>query len=223
MDLYHPGLMKPAAAQWRMTLLSLKRGKALVALPPAGAVLLPASEELDEIGARIAGFRKLGEAHLRIDMAERLARGAHEAIAAGKPYGAEDPTIVSIGLNEESFLDLMRQAGFRPVVDAAEGAANWTFKGRPKPRPRQEGERKGRRPDQSRGEPRGNEREARPDGARPRNDRPRSDRPRDDQKTGPRKPRPQDRDRERAPERPRQIVATGKALAGLGALFGREE
>jgi ATP-dependent RNA helicase SUPV3L1/SUV3 len=231
MDLYHPGLMKPAAAQWRMTLLSLKRGKPLVALPPAGAVLLPASEDLDEIGARIAGFRMLGEAHLRIDMAERLARGAHEAIAAGKPYGAEDPTIVSIGLNEASFLDLMRQAGFRPVADAAEGAANWTFKGRPKPRPRHESERKGRRADQPRGEQRGdergehrgNERGARPDGARPRNDRPRGDRPRDDQKAGPRKPRPQDRDRERAPDRPRQIVATGKALAGLGALFGREE
>src|SRR5690606_11198268 len=111
--------------------------------PAAGAVLLPVSEELDEIGAHIAGFRKLGETWLRIDMGERLARGAHEAIAAGKPYGPEDPTIVSVGLPEASFLDLMRQAGFRPVAEPAEGAPNWTFKGRPRPRP--QGERRGQR------------------------------------------------------------------------------
>jgi len=147
MDLYHPGLMKPGAAQWRMVLLALKRAKPLVALPPAGVVLIPPPEDgadstIDEIGARIAGFRKLDNALLRIDMAERLARGAHEAIAAGKPYSAADPTIVSIGLSEAAFLDLMRQAGFKPVADAAEDAPNWQFRGRPKPRPKPEGGRR---------------------------------------------------------------------------------
>jgi len=222
LDLYHPGLMKPGAAQWRMALLALKGGTPLVTLPSAGAVLLPASEELDESGAAIAGFRKLGDALLRLDMAERLARGAHEAIAAGKPYGADDPTIVSIGLNEASFLDLMRQAGFRPVPDAAEGAPNWQFKGRPRQRPAGEHGR-GRRPAEARrnGPPNGeggrSDRGSRP----PREERQEGrggDRPRGDRKGG--KPRPQDR----APA-PRQapIVATGKALAGLGALFGKEE
>jgi len=230
LDLYHPGLMKPGAAQWRMALLALKAGTPLVALPPAGAVLLPASEETDEAGAAIAGFRKLGDALLRLDMAERLARGAHEAIAAGKPYGADDPTIVSIGLGEASFLELMRQAGFRPVPDAAEGAPNWTFKGRPKPRNRPEGERgRGRRPADTRrsGPPRADDDKSgghRPERQRRAGDRPDQhgkpdgERPRGDRKGG--KPRPQDR----APA-PRQapIVATGKALAGLGALFGKEE
>jgi ATP-dependent RNA helicase SUPV3L1/SUV3 len=222
MDLYHPGLMKPAAAQWRMALLSLKRAKPLIALPAAGAVLLPASEELDEIGAGIAGFRKLGESWLRLDMAERLARGAHEAIAAGKRYGADDPTIVSIGLNEASFLDLMRQAGFRPVADAAEGAPNWQFRGRPKQRPpRPEGEQRRRRPQGGRAQQGDRpERQGRPD--RPKGDRPPRDDKRPDRKPD-RKPRPQDRDHDRGPREPRQIVATGKALAGLGALFGREE
>ena len=171
-------------------------------------------------------------------MAERLARGAHEAIAANKPYGAEDSTIVSIGLNEASFLDLMRQAGFRPVPDAAEGAPNWAFRGRPKARPpRPEGERR-RRPhgDRPQGErPRGErpQGDGPQQGARPqRGDRPeRKDRPERDERKGrpDRKPRPNDRDRggererDRGAREPRQIVATGKALAGLGALFGREE
>nr|WP_231848694.1 helicase-related protein [Sphingobium sp. SYK-6] len=225
LDLYHPGLMKPSAAQWRMALLALRRGEPLVALPPAGAVLLPASEELDEVGARVAGFRKLGEAWLRIDMAERLARGAHDAIAAGKAYGADDPTIVSIGLNEASFLDLMRQAGFRPVPDAAEGAPNWQFKGRPKARPRPEGERR-RQPGQRAGHPRGDKPQNRGDRKDARGEGRKSGRPDERQgKGGDRKPRPHDRGdggRDRAPQ-PRQIVATGKALAGLGALLGRED
>ncbi len=227
MDLYHPGLMKPGAAQWRMVLLALKRGKPLVALPQAGIVLIGPGEDgtlpVDELGARIAGFRKLDNSLLRIDMAERLARGAHEAIAAGKPYTAADPTIVSIGLSEAAFLDLMRQAGFRPVPDAAEDAPNWQFRGRPKPRPKPEG---GRRPPRG---PRRDPAQQPGDGkaARP----PRAGKPHDKGARGkdgedgrerpPRGPRPQ-QDRREGP-RKAPLVATGKGLAGLAALLGRDE
>ncbi len=234
MDLYHPGLMKPGAAQWRMVLLALKRGKPLVALPLAGIVLVPDAAQTDEIGARIAGFRKLDNALLRIDMAERLARGAHEAIAAGKPYTAADPTIVSIGLSEAAFLDLMRQAGFRPVPDAAEGAPNWQFRGRPKPRPKPERGPRRSRPDRAqqglpqpegvqqerskfRGKPRdkvaaeggadgagGDARKARPQ---------RGDRPQHERRDG----------QQRSQPRQAPLVATGKGLAGLAALLGRDE
>jgi ATP-dependent RNA helicase SUPV3L1/SUV3 len=69
-------------------------------------------------------------------MAERMARAAHEAIAKGEPFTASSPQIVSLGLQEDAFLQLMRGAGFRPVEAAAEGAANWAFRGRSKPRRR---------------------------------------------------------------------------------------
>ncbi|HEY1125737.1 MAG TPA: helicase-related protein [Sphingobium sp.] len=241
MDLYHPGLMKPGAAQWRMVLLSLKRAKPLVALPQAGIVLIGPNEDgtlpVDEIGARIAGFRKLDNSLLRIDMAERLARGAHEAIAAAKPYAATDPTIVSIGLSEAAFLDLMRQAGFRPVPDAAEDAPNWQFRGRPKPRPKPErGPRRGP-PREVRGE-RTQQGAAKPEGAQQDRGKFRG-KPRDKAGEGrdgdARPPRPQrgtkpghgggsgDRGRDR--DRPRQapLVATAKGLAGLAALLGKDE
>jgi len=241
MDLYHPGLMKPGAAQWRMVLLSLKRAKPLVALPQAGVVLIGPNEDgtlpVDEIGARIAGFRKLDNSLLRIDMAERLARGAHEAIAAGKPYLAADPTIVSIGLSEAAFLDLMRQAGFKPLPEAAEGAPNWQFRGRPKPRPKPErGPRRGP-PRDARGD-----RGAKPDGAQPDRSKfgnrsggkpgdQRRDRATDgkDGETRPprpqRGPKPQHGGSPRDRDRPRQapLVATGKGLAGLAALLGKDE
>ncbi len=226
MDLYHPGLMKPGAAQWRMALLALKRDKPLVALPQAGVVLIGPNEEgalpVDELGARIAGFRKLDNSLLRIDMAERLARGAHEAIAAGKPYNAADPTIVSIGLAEPAFLDLMRQAGFRPVADAAEDAPNWQFRGRPKARPRPENRRPARRTDgaaQDEAKREGRGKPPRKGGERPDN---RGEGREGSGRDRPRGPRPE-RGRESGGGRQAPLVATGKGLAGLAALLGRED
>jgi ATP-dependent RNA helicase SUPV3L1/SUV3 len=234
MDLYHPGLMKPGAAQWRMALLALKRGTPLVALPQAGVVLIGPNEEgvlpVNETGATIAGFRKLDNSLLRIDMAERLARGAHEAIAAAKPYTAADPTIVSIGLSEAAFLDLMRQAGFRPVPDAAEDAPNWQFRGRPKARPRPEGRRGPPRGDRAERGPRpeGEQQERRKFGGKPqrKGDGERSgERAGGDERKGGGKPRPQRPHGGDRPSAPRQapLVATGKGLAGLAALLNRDE
>src|SRR3546814_10203423 len=89
------------------------------------------------MGARIAGFRVFGDQMLRIDMAERMARTAHEAIAKNEAFTAQSPQIVSLGLSEEAFLQLMRLAGFRPVEAPEEGGPNWVFRGRQKPRPHQ--------------------------------------------------------------------------------------
>lgn len=217
LDLYHPGLMKPGAAQWRMALLALKRGEPLVPLPPAGAVLLRADAVPDETGARVAGFRRFADTWLRIDIAERIARTGHEAIAAPRVYDATDPHIVSIGLSAEAFADLMRQAGFRAVETPEEGAANWVFKGRPKARPPRSARppRKDTRPAPSAGrEPRAQE---------PRtHDQRRPDKHRADGK-GHRPPRPDRHDQpSRAPRPAGGGVATSKALAGLADLFKRD-
>ncbi|HEX7854268.1 MAG TPA: helicase-related protein [Sphingobium sp.] len=223
LDLYHPGLMKPGAAQWRMVLLGLKHGKPLVALPAAGAVLLQAEAVPDADGAIIAGFRRFADVWLRIDIAERVARTGHEAIAANRPYEATEPHIVSIGLPPEAFADLMRQAGFRVVETPVEGAANWVFRGRPRVRPpRTENRRPQRQPrgDQQGGQPQDGERQSRPrrDGPPPkrqeRGDGHRGDRP----DRGGR----QDRgDREQRQSRPAP-AATAKAFAGLADLLKRD-
>ncbi|MGV3768814.1 MAG: helicase, partial [Sphingobium phenoxybenzoativorans] len=114
-------------------------------LPPAGAVILPAGDRAVEMGARIAGFRAFGAQQLRIDIAERVARASHEAIAKGQPFTAADPQVVSLGVLEPAFLQLMRAAGFRPVTppakaegegeEAAPQGANWAFRGRRKAKP----------------------------------------------------------------------------------------
>lgn len=138
LDIYHPGLLKPGAARWRSALLAARLGKPCLVLPQPGLTLIAAGDKMEQMGARIAGFRGFGEQMLRIDMAERMARTAHEAIAKGEAFTAQSPQIVSLGLSEPSFLQLMRLAGFRPVEAAAEGGPNWTFRGRQKPRPDQQ-------------------------------------------------------------------------------------
>lgn len=137
LDIFHPGLLKPGAAQWRLALDAARRGKPMLPVPAAGATLLAIEDRLAQMGARLAGFRGFGPQHLRIDMAERMARAAHEAIAKGEAFTAQSPQIVSLGLSEPAFASLMRAAGFRPVTAAAEGGANWAFKGRPRSRPQQ--------------------------------------------------------------------------------------
>lgn len=155
LDIYHPGLLKPGAARWRSALLAARIAKPCLPMPGPGLTLIPAGERPAQMGARIAGFRGFGEQMLRIDMAERMARTAHETIAKNEPFTALSPQIVSLGLTEDSFLQLMRAAGFRPIepapppAPAEEGAetppasgANWAFRGRQKARTdRPQGER----------------------------------------------------------------------------------
>jgi ATP-dependent RNA helicase SUPV3L1/SUV3 len=155
LDIYHPGLLKPGAARWRSALLAARIAKPCLPMPGPGLTLIPAGERPAQMGARIAGFRGFGEQMLRIDMAERMARTAHETIAKNEPFTALSPQIVSLGLTEDSFLQLMRAAGFRPIEPAPppapveEGAetppasgANWAFRGRQKARTdRPQGER----------------------------------------------------------------------------------
>lgn len=162
LDIYHPGLLKPGAARWRASLLAARIAKPCLPLPGPGLTLIPAGDKPAQMGARIAGFRGFGEQMLRIDMAERMARTAHEAIAKGEAFTAQSPQIVSLGLSDAGFLQLMRLAGFRPVEQPAEGAANWIFRGRQKPRseqPRPQGERRRSPPARGR-EPRAESRQA---------------------------------------------------------------
>ena len=190
LDIYHPGLLKPGAARWRSALLAARIAKPCLPLPGPGLTLLPLGEKPAQMGARIAGFRGFGDQMLRIDMAERMARAAHEAIAKNEPFTATSPQIVSLGLNEPAFLALMRLAGFRPVepvapapvaetaepVEGAEPAeaappapagANWAFRGRQKPRPDRQphaGKPRAARPE---GKPEGDRRPSRDRGPRP--------------------------------------------------------
>jgi ATP-dependent RNA helicase SUPV3L1/SUV3 len=173
----------------------------------------------DPLGARLAGFRQLGQEWLRIDMAERLARAVHETLQQSQPFTAASALVVSLGLSEPGFLEFMRQAGFRALPEAPEGAANWVFRGRPKSRSRRP-ELPDREPNRAPAQPRepGQQRHAGRAGDLLRSGQKRNkadSEPGQSPRPAPRAPQPR--------SEPAPGQATAKSLAGLAALFGRDD
>ncbi len=113
LDLFVPEMVKPGPlAAWR-TLLAA-RGSALPAPVPGMPPVVP----LPGKAQAPPGYRALGKQALRLDMAEKLLRAAHEArVAAGHKSFVLDPALaVSIGLATAGYALLLRQAGFTVSV-----------------------------------------------------------------------------------------------------------
>ncbi len=138
LDLFVPDMLKPAAlAAWR-TLLAA-RGKGLPAAVPG----MPPVVATPGKTATPPGYRRLGKQALRLDIAEKLLRAAHDARVAGRgrPFVIDPALAVSTGLTTASYASLLRQADFTatPARILPEGAygppqpARWRW--RPTRRP----------------------------------------------------------------------------------------
>ena len=105
LDVFVPALLKPAPRHLLKAIgadsRALQRGMEAVI---AGARRLP------------AGYRRAGNQAIRIDMAEKLFRAAHEARAraGGRAFRLDPALATSMGLTAENIRILMRDAGFRP-------------------------------------------------------------------------------------------------------------
>jgi ATP-dependent RNA helicase SUPV3L1/SUV3 len=129
LDIFMPAVLKPEAMRWRAALKAAALGLPMPAIPPAGAVVIPAAGDIPAT-VRL-GFRQAGPQLLRVDMAERLAAHAHE-MRAGKAADVVDQALVtSLGLAPEALGRLMRDIGFRP--EGEERA--WVWRGRVRRRP----------------------------------------------------------------------------------------
>jgi ATP-dependent RNA helicase SUPV3L1/SUV3 len=120
LDLFAPGLLKPAAAQWRRELMGLAE------MPREGATVLARNAP----GANLAhGFRPLGSQAVRVDLVERIARAAHDARQGRKPFTPDPALATSIGLTPETIARLMAQLGFK-TAKAREGEPQrWIWQG----------------------------------------------------------------------------------------------
>jgi ATP-dependent RNA helicase SUPV3L1/SUV3 len=104
LDVFVPALLKPGP-------------RAL--LKEIGADSRPVHASMDAVIAATrhlpAGYRRAGTQAIRVDMAERLFRAAHEARAAagGRAFRLDPALATSMGLASDSYARLMREAGFR--------------------------------------------------------------------------------------------------------------
>ncbi|WP_409035222.1 helicase-related protein [Novosphingobium sp.] len=113
LDLFVPELLRPAAlGAWRS--LKAVGGATLPAPVPSMPPVIPLTAK----AGPPPGYRSLGKQALRIDMAEKLLRGAHEArmAAGGKGFVLDPARAVSTGLSTASYAGLLRLGGFRAAV-----------------------------------------------------------------------------------------------------------
>lgn len=131
LDVHSPTLLKPEPTRWRIALFAAAEDQVMPELPVPGAVSMATPPDVAACEAMLrAGYRALGAQMLRVDLAERLARIAHEARAGRKPFTPDPGLATSLGLRHASFAQLMLALGFR-AAPPGEGDA-WVWKG---PRP----------------------------------------------------------------------------------------
>ncbi len=122
LDVYHHAALKPAAAKWRAALFAARDEKPMPDLPPESAVHLKEWKFANTADSRNAGYRRIGDEYLRIDLAERVIKKAHEARGQAVLFGMDMTFVTSLGVSEAGLHALMRDAGFRhseagPSVD----------------------------------------------------------------------------------------------------------
>ncbi len=115
LDVFVPALLKPAPRAL-LNALGVDRRPAHAAMDAvvAGSRHLP------------AGYRRTGSQAIRVDLAEKLFRAAHEqrVTAGGRSFRLDSALATSMGLAFDNLVHLMRGAGFRPsrARALAEGA-----------------------------------------------------------------------------------------------------
>ncbi|HKX79720.1 MAG TPA: helicase-related protein, partial [Novosphingobium sp.] len=115
LDLYLPEMLGPAAlAAWAGLAQLGGRGTQLPgpAMPPA----IDAGK-----GPPPSGYRAIGKQAVRLDIAEKLVREAHDRrmIARGRTFALDPRRAISMGLTGASYARLLRLAGFRSVEPRA--------------------------------------------------------------------------------------------------------
>ncbi len=122
LDVYHHAVLKPAAAKWRAALFSALTDKPMPDLPPESAVHLKEWNFASIADCRNAGYRKVGKEYVRIDLAERVIKKAHEARGDSLEFAMDVAFATSLGLSDAGLEALMRDAGFRRIEGLSEKA-----------------------------------------------------------------------------------------------------
>lgn len=135
LDIFHAKLLKPKAIRWRGALAAVFGKTAMPVLPPAGATVLPEPKGKTLAAWRAAGFRGFDGQMLRVDMAERIARAAHDARKGKAPFTPDPALSTSLGLSDAALAQLMQALGFQSSGKAVnDSPVQWIWRGRRAPK-----------------------------------------------------------------------------------------
>ncbi len=134
LDLFHPGLLKPGAAQMRLALHAVFHTAPLLPAPMPGLGLLDQPSAQLAAGAKIAGYRRFGSHMLRVDLVERIARSAHDRRGSERDFTPDLDLATSLGIGGATLVLVLRALGFHQLGGA--DATQWRWKGRERKRVR---------------------------------------------------------------------------------------
>lgn len=113
LDIFVPAMLKPPAlgAWWTLQAVC---GRNLTAPHP----VMPPVLALAGKAPPPPGYRPLGKQALRLDMAEKLLHAAHglRSAGGGRPVVLDPALAVSMGLATPAYAQLLRAAGFQPIM-----------------------------------------------------------------------------------------------------------
>ena len=112
LDIFHHALMKPGPVIWRTALFAAFDEQPMIALTPDNAVHLKEWKFAAPEHAGRLGFRKIADEYVRVDMAERLIKQAHEARQQGEVFAVDPALATSLGLSAGMHEALLERAGF---------------------------------------------------------------------------------------------------------------
>jgi len=119
LDIFHHALMKPGAVLWRSALFAALNEQPMAKQTPDNAVHLKEWDFASEPQISQMGFRKVGDEYIRVDMAERLIKQAHEARSGGDVFSIDSGLATSLGLADEVHHNLLEMAGFAKTEEVS--------------------------------------------------------------------------------------------------------
>ena len=126
------GMLRPEATRWRLALWAVANEiAALPALPPPGRVSLPVDAAAPPGFIEAAGYWRIGDEAVRIDMVDRLARAIHGRRDGRAPFIPDPNWAASAGLSRDGLARLMRALGYR--LQLVDGAAHFAWRGHRRP------------------------------------------------------------------------------------------
>lgn len=127
-----PKLLRPEPTRWRVALWAVwTEQKALPPLPLPGRVSLSIEEGWPQGFLETAGFWRIGDQAVRIDIVDKLARAIHGRREGRLPFMPDPHWAASAGLSHDGLARLLRALGYKPQL--VDGAQHFAWRGLRRP------------------------------------------------------------------------------------------
>lgn len=125
LGVFQPALLKPGAMQLRLALDAVRSNRPMPPVPMPGLGLLVRPPSDLATSAAMAGYYRIGDQMLRLDLLERLAFKVHEQRNGHVPFSPDVTLAASLGVGTDTLARVLRALGFVPVGPQEQQRWRW--------------------------------------------------------------------------------------------------